>query len=68
MRKIYLILPVISALFVGCSSMPSCDDKEVTEVVTQIITKQVPNASLLDISYSGFMTEKTDKEKKASKM
>ncbi|MBZ7982423.1 hypothetical protein AVBRAN12640_07730 [Campylobacter sp. RM12640] len=64
MKKIYFSLIVVSAFCIGCGSIPSCDDKEVTDVVTQIVKKQVPNISSLDISYSGFMTEKIDKEKK----
>lgn len=64
MKKLFFSLITISTLFIGCGSTPNCDDKEVTDVVTQILKKQVPNISSLDISYSGFMTEKIDKEKK----
>lgn len=74
MKKI--LLGIGSLFFVGmlsgCSSMPSCDDKEVKDLLTDILKEQIlPRFGMskteinnAQISYSSFMTEKTDKEAK----
>ncbi len=57
----------------GCfDSTPKCDDKEVQDMLTQIIKEQLlPAAGVsktkingVKISYNGFMTNKIDKEAK----
>lgn len=64
MKKIYFSLIVVSAFYIGCGSIPSCDDKEVTQLLTEILLKQSKTLDAYDISYSSFMTNKIDKEAK----
>lgn len=67
MKKLYFSLIIISTFFIGCSSTPSCDDKEVTQLVTEILLKQSSTLDAYDISYSSFMTDKTDEKRKRIK-
>nr|WP_317405126.1 hypothetical protein [uncultured Helicobacter sp.] len=68
MKKI--LLGIGSLFFVGmlsgCSSMPSCDDKEVKDLLTDIIKR---NFSAIGIkvdkaNYSDFMTQNVNKDAK----
>lgn len=71
MVKLLVKSVVLSACvlgLVGCGSgMPSCDDKEVKDLITQIVKNHLTSRGLpkeqvdkLSISYSGFMTNATD--------
>lgn len=71
MKKYYkkilglMILGVVLAGFSGCgANIPKCDDESVQEVLSSILVEQGIVRNGKDLSYSNFMTEKTDKESK----
>ncbi|MWV63182.1 hypothetical protein DCO58_00220 [Helicobacter saguini] len=63
-----VILSACVAAFVGCSSMPSCDDDEVKQLLTKMIKDEAKTwhgqefADKISVSYSGFMTNSSDEK------
>ncbi len=75
MKKLgaFVMSVVVAGMLSGCfDSTPSCDDKEVKDLLTDILKEQIlPRFGMskteinnAKISYSSFMTEKTDKDAK----
>lgn len=60
----------VAVFFNACSSIPSCDDSDVTSNLTQIILQNEysrlspADQKKLNFDYSGFMTEMTDEKSK----
>ena len=68
MKKLgaFIMSVVFAEMLSGCSSMPSCDDKEVKDLSTDIIKR---NFSAIGIkvdkaNYSDFMTQNVNKDAK----
>ena len=70
---VFVMSVVFTGMLSGCfDSTPSCDDKEVKDLLTDILKEQVlshwgmsqKEINDAKITYGTFMTEATDKEKK----
>lgn len=66
MKKIILACVVTFTTFclTACSGVPSCDDSDVKDLLTQILKDNKLAPRNAKIKYSGFMTEFKDKDTK----
>ena len=57
-----VVIVVAGIGFSGCGGAPSCDGKDTTATLTQILKENVSNKA--EYKYSAFMTNSTDKKAK----